>query len=75
MDVKDFFPIKESEVLEWQDSSDLVIVGFGMAGASAALGGCESGASVLVLEKGSGINGTTTMAAGHFYLGGGTRPQ
>ena len=75
MDGKEFSSIRESEVSEWQDSADLIIVGFGMAGASAALGGCESGSNVLVLEKGSGVNGTTTIAAGHFYLGGGTRPQ
>jgi 3-oxo-5alpha-steroid 4-dehydrogenase len=30
---------------------------------------------VLVLERGSGVSGTTTNAAGHFYLGGGTPVQ
>jgi WD40 repeat protein len=35
----------------WDRSVDLVVVGFGGAGAAAALAGAELGASVLVLEK------------------------
>ena len=29
----------------------------------------------MVIERGSGIGGTTSLATGHFYLGGGTRVQ
>ncbi|MFK7730173.1 MAG: FAD-binding protein [Pseudomonadales bacterium] len=67
--------INESSIDEWQQSADLVVAGFGMAGACAALSAREQGGSVLVLERGSGVNGSATQAAGHFYLGGGTRPQ
>ncbi len=51
------------------------MVGFGMAGACAAIEALSAGADVLVLERGSGVSGTTTNAAGHFYLGGGTPVQ
>ncbi len=67
--------IPESAVSEWHNKADVLIIGFGAAGASAALGAKENNADVLVLERGSGISGTTTVATGHFYLGGGTRPQ
>jgi choline dehydrogenase-like flavoprotein len=36
---------------EWDRSADLVVVGFGGAGATAALAGAELGATVLILEK------------------------
>ena len=72
----DFDVISSTSVLGWHDSADVIIVGFGAAGSCAALGAKESGAvDVLALERASGVNGTTTNAAGHFYLGAGTRPQ
>ncbi len=67
--------IEMSEVTAWSAEADLVVMGFGVAGACAALSGREQNASVMVLERGSGVSGTSTQAAGHFYLGGGTRTQ
>jgi 3-oxo-5alpha-steroid 4-dehydrogenase len=67
--------IKSSEITAWSDEADIVIVGFGMAGACAAIEARAAGSDVLVLERGSGVSGTTTNAAGHFYLGGGTPVQ
>ena len=67
--------IAANNVAHWSAEADVVVVGFGAAGASAALGATEANASVLVLERASGISGTTTAATGHFYLGGGTPPQ
>src|ERR1700756_5676458 len=64
--------LRAADVPDWNDEADVVVVGLGMAGACAAIEAREAGASVLVLERGSGVNGTTTNAAGHFYLGGGT---
>src|SRR5258707_14813777 len=64
-----------ADVPAWSDEADIVVVGFGMAGACAAIEARAGGAEVLVLERGSGVNGTTTNAAGHFYLGGGTPVQ
>ncbi len=67
--------IDERSIGTWQQTADFVVAGFGMAGACAALSARERGGSVVVLERGSGVNGSATQAAGHFYLGGGTRPQ
>jgi len=67
--------LRAADVPVWNDEADIVVVGLGMAGACTAIEAREAGASVLVLERGSGVNGTTTNAAGHFYLGGGTPVQ
>jgi len=54
---------------------DVVVIGFGIAGGCAALEAARAGARVLVLERASVHGGTTCMAGGHFYLGGGTAVQ
>ena len=59
----------------WDESADVVIAGLGVAGACAAIEAREAGADVLVLERAGGGGGTTANAAGHVYLGGGTRVQ
>jgi len=64
-----------ADVPAWNEEADVVIIGLGMAGACAAIEAREAGADVLVLERGSGVSGTTTTAAGHFYRGGGTPVQ
>ena len=46
-----------------------------MAGVCAAVAAAEAGAAVLVLERSGGCSGSTAVAAGHFYLGGGTAVQ
>jgi 3-oxo-5alpha-steroid 4-dehydrogenase len=54
---------------------DVVVVGFGIAGGCAAIEAAATGASVLVLERAAAPGGTSAMAGGHFYLGGGTVVQ
>lgn len=63
------------EVQAWDDSADVLIVGCGVAGLCAAIEARTAGADVLVLERASGGGGITLAAAGHLYLGGGTRVQ
>jgi succinate dehydrogenase/fumarate reductase flavoprotein subunit len=63
------------QVDHWADEADVVIVGLGCAGVCAAIEAREAGAEVVVLERASGGGGVTAMAAGHVYLGGGTRVQ
>ena len=53
---------------------DVVIAGFGLAGASAAVATAEAGLSVLVLERAEG-GGASGMSGGLYYAGGGTRYQ
>lgn len=71
----DYGVIDASSVSGWTDEADVVIVGLGCAGVCAAIEAREAGADVLVLERASGGGGVTAMAAGHVYLGGGTRVQ
>jgi 3-oxo-5alpha-steroid 4-dehydrogenase len=65
-------PRKAAEVPSWDLEADVVIVGFSMAGASAALGALEVTDDVLALERGGGPEGT---CGGIVYLGGGTPMQ
>lgn len=53
---------------------DVVVVGFGAAGACAAIAAAESGASVLVVDRGLG-GGASALSGGIVYAGGGTRYQ
>jgi len=59
----------------WGETADVVIAGLGAAGVCAAIEARLAGADVLVLERASGGGGLTASAAGHLYLGGGTRVQ
>lgn len=67
--------ISSDAVNNWDQQRDIIVIGFGAAGSCAAIEARNAGSSVLVLERGSGIGGTTSLATGHFYLGGGTRVQ
>lgn len=71
----DFTIIAERDVATWADTADVVIVGLGAAGACAAIEARKAGADVRVIERASGGGGTTAVAAGHLYMGGGTPVQ
>jgi succinate dehydrogenase/fumarate reductase flavoprotein subunit len=73
--MSDYSVIDIASVPRFDDEADVVIVGLGSAGTCAAIEAREVGADVLVLERASGGGGTTMSAAGHLYLGGGTRVQ
>jgi 3-oxo-5alpha-steroid 4-dehydrogenase len=60
---------------EWDESTDVVVVGLGCAGACAAIEASESGAQVTVLEAAPMGGGTSAMSGGLIYLGGGTPIQ
>lgn len=68
-------PLAVSRVSSWYAETDVLIVGLGAAGASAAIAARESGAEVLVLEAASAGGGTTALAGGQIYFGGGTPLQ
>ncbi|MGP4019636.1 FAD-binding protein [Saccharopolyspora sp. 5N708] len=54
--------------------ADVVIVGFGVAGACAALEAARAGARVVVLDRFHG-GGASALSGGVVYAGGGTRQQ
>ncbi len=58
----------------WDATADVVVVGFGGAGACAAIEAADAGAEVLVLDRFSG-GGATAISGGVVYAGGGTRHQ
>ena len=60
--------------LEWDEHADVVVVGFGGAGACAALEAARAGASVLAVDRFTG-GGATAMSGGVVYAGGGTSVQ
>ena len=64
-----------SVLAEGTERFDVVVIGFGIAGGSAALEAARAGVRVLLLERAAVHGGTTCMAGGHFYLGGGTAVQ
>ena len=65
-------PLPASVLAEDTERYDVAVVGFGIAGGSAALEAARAGARVLLLERAAVHGGTTCLAGGHFYLGGGT---
>ncbi|MEH6582897.1 MAG: FAD-dependent oxidoreductase [Halioglobus sp.] len=69
------YPRPVSSVEAWYRETDVLIVGLGGAGASAAIAASDTGAEVLVVEAASAGGGTTALAGGQIYFGGGTPTQ
>lgn len=67
-------PVPLAGIRHWDIETDVVVVGFGAAGATAALEAVEAGASVVVLDR-WGRGGATARSAGIVYAGGGTPQQ
>ncbi|RNL62124.1 FAD-binding protein [Nocardioides marmoriginsengisoli] len=57
------------------ETTDVIVIGFGIAGGCAALEAARAGAKVVLLERSATYGGTSAMSGGHFYLGGGTAVQ
>jgi 3-oxo-5alpha-steroid 4-dehydrogenase len=72
---KPFEVRRSKDVSRWSQEADVVVVGLGCAGASAALEAAAAGADVVVVERGSAGGGTSAMSGGVIYLGGGTPIQ
>ena len=64
-------PVNLADVTRWDFDTEVIVVGFGSAGASAAIEAARAGARVLLFEVASGPGGTSAMAGGDIYLGGG----
>ncbi|MGO9452892.1 MAG: FAD-binding protein [Candidatus Binataceae bacterium] len=66
--------IDREDAVAWDDRCDVLVVGFGAAGAAAALEAAHAGASVIVTDRFSG-GGASARSGGVVYAGGGTRFQ
>jgi 3-oxo-5alpha-steroid 4-dehydrogenase len=64
----------EGSTVDWDIEADVVVVGFGAAGACAALEAAEAGRSVVILDRFAG-GGATALSGGIVYAGGGTPQQ
>ena len=63
------------DTIKFDDTADVVVIGLGAAGASAAIEARTTGADVLVIERASSGGGSTQFSGAYIYLGGGTRVQ
>ncbi|MEV4461755.1 FAD-dependent oxidoreductase, partial [Microbispora sp. NPDC049633] len=68
-------PVAAGSVAAFDHECDVLVVGFGCAGAAAAYEAATAGADVLVLERAGGSGGSSAMSGGELYLGGGTAVQ
>ncbi|CAB5106336.1 putative FAD-binding component for oxidoreductase [Burkholderia cenocepacia] len=63
-------PLNLRDVHRWDADHDVVIVGFGAAGACAAIEAASAGADTLIVERASSYGGTSALSGGEIYLGG-----
>ena len=63
-------PAALERVPRWDYEADVIVLGFGAAGACAALEAARCGARVLIVESAAGGGGTSALSGGEIYLGG-----
>ncbi len=63
-------PCRIAEVSRWDAETDVAVIGFGAAGACAALEAIRAGARVTLVEATSGSGGTSALSGGEMYVGG-----
>ena len=61
--------------MQWNLSTDVVVVGAGCAGLAAAVSACDHGATVIVVEENFDIGGHAMLSGGRIQLGGGNALQ
>jgi len=70
-------PRRLADVDRWDRETDVAIMGFGGAGACAAIEAHDAGARVAIFEVASASGGSTALSSAEIYMGGngGTRVQ
>ena len=63
-------PFPADAVKNWHGEADVIVIGFGAAGACAAIEGADAGADVMLFERNSGSGGASGLSGGEIYLGG-----
>jgi urocanate reductase len=69
------YPARATEAITWDREADIVVIGGGAGGLTAAIAAREKGASVIIVEKNFDIGGRAMMSEGGLYIGGGNRMQ
>lgn len=64
-------PYPARDVPGWDFETDVAVIGFGAAGACAAIEAAEAGARVMLFERNSGSGGASGLSGGEIYIGGG----
>ncbi len=73
-DIEAPLKLESSEDVSWSSEADVVVVGLGGAGVTAALQSIENGLSVIAIDRFEG-GGATKASGGVIYAGGGTATQ
>ncbi|WP_449432542.1 FAD-binding protein [Pseudomonas putida] len=73
-DIKPALQVADADAVRWADQCDVLVIGWGAAGACAALEARANGADVLVADRFTG-GGASAKSGGVVYAGGGTRQQ
>lgn len=63
-------PLRAADVAHWDIETDVVVLGFGIAGACAAIEARAAGAAVEIFEVAAAAGGSAALSGGEFYLGG-----
>jgi Succinate dehydrogenase/fumarate reductase, flavoprotein subunit len=74
-DHSQYRPLALADVPRWDMETDVAIIGFGAAGACAAIEASAAGARVTLFERASGSGGASALSGGEIYIGGGTDAQ
>lgn len=64
-------PFPAGEVPGWDFETDVAVIGFGAAGACAAIEAAGAGVKVMLFERNSGSGGASGLSGGEIYIGGG----
>lgn len=63
-------PYPAAQVRQWDFETDVAVIGFGAAGACAAIEAAGAGARVMLFERNSGSGGASGLSGGEIYIGG-----
>ncbi len=63
-------PFPQAQVARWDQEVDVVVIGFGAAGACAAIEAADAGAKVALFERSAGSGGASGLSGGEIYIGG-----
>jgi 3-oxo-5alpha-steroid 4-dehydrogenase len=63
-------PRNSRDISQWDIETDIAIIGFGGAGASAAIEAADAGAKVSIFELASASGGSTALSSAEIYMGG-----